>query len=296
MRQVLAVDLGGTKIATAVVTEAGNISEKSREPAARTLHGSVAQIACAFQRANAEAVGVIVPGIYTEQTGHAWAPNLWGRDEVPLRASLSNTLGAPVVIDSDRSGYVLGEQWLGIARGLSDVVFVAVGTGIGVGIMCGGRVIHGARGIAGAAGWMALDPSWRSEYEALGCWEAEAAGPALARRAGMESAEHVVAAARNGHPEAISALRKTAGYLGMGVANLVSLLDPEMVVLGGGLMHAGDLLLADLRRDATRWAQPIAMARTRIELTALGDDAGLLGAARLALMHRKGTAGDSHVS
>jgi glucokinase len=117
----------------------------------------------------------------------------------------------------------------------------------------------------------------------MGCWEAEAAGPALARKAGFATAEDAVAAARAGDPSACRAVADVAGFMARGVANLVSALDPEMVVLGGGLMQAGDLFLPLVRENVCVWAQPRAVARTRIELTRLGERAGLLGAARLAL-------------
>jgi glucokinase len=201
---------------------------------------------------------------------------------LPLRQRLEDRFGLPVAIGSDRTGSVLAEQWLGRARGLANVVFVAVGTGIGVGILSGGRPIEGAHGIAGAAGWMVIGGEWKTAYTIAGGWESEAAGPAVARRAGMESAEAVVAAARAGDRAALDALRRTADYLALGIANLISVLDPEMVVLGGGLMQAGDLLLETIRAHALAWTQPITAQLVRIELTALGADAGLLGAARLA--------------
>jgi len=282
MKRVLAVDFGGTKTTIARVDEDGRVSDRQKMPAARSLDASVAQVA--DLAGGAGAVGVIVPGIYTAATGHAWCPNLWGRDEVPLLAALRARIGAPVVVDSDRAGYVLGEAWLGAARGLRDVAFVAIGTGIGVGILSGGRVLPGAHGIAGAAGWFALDPAWNEAYGATGCWEAESAGPAIARHAGAADAAAAAQAARAGDPRAREAIDRAARYCAMGVANLVSLLNPEAVVLGGGVMQgAGDLLLDPIRAGVRRWAQPIAAARCRIELTRLGEDAGLLGAARLAL-------------
>jgi glucokinase len=175
---------------------------------------------------------------------------------------------------------------MGAARGLSDVVFLGVGTGIGAGILTGGRICRGASDIAGAVGWFALDPRRQPHWKQTGCWEGEAAGPAVARRAGVATAEEAVAAARRGEPSACRALQETARWLAMGIANLVSLLNPEMVVLGGGLMDgAGDLLLDAVRREVIDWAQPIAARQVRIELTELGADAGLLGAARLALDH-----------
>jgi glucokinase len=178
---------------------------------------------------------------------------------------------------------VLGEQWLGVAQGLSDVVFVAVGTGIGAGILSGGRLIRGAGDIAGAVGWLALNSQFREIYRELGCWEAEAAGPAVACKGRRRSAELVAEAARRGDPEAIAVMEEAARYLALGIANLISVLNPEMVVLGGGLMQAADLLLEPIRRAVPLWAQPRSAAQARIELTRLGDQTGLLGAARLAL-------------
>jgi len=281
MSSVLAVDLGGTKTAMAFVDRVGGVTGKEKLPACRTLDGSIKQMAGYLGSARVESAGIIVPGIYDSSTGEAWAPNLWGMDRVPLREAAEQALGIPVAIASDRAGYVLGEEWLGAARGLDDVVFVSVGTGIGVGILSGGRVIEGARGIAGAAGWMVLGEQWKEEYRQCGGWETEAAGPAVARRAGMESAEAVVEAARAGDEKARAALDTTADYLALGIAGLISVLNPEMVVLGGGLMQASDLLLDRIRHNALLWTQPIAAQTTRIEKTALGEDAGLLGAARL---------------
>ena len=279
MSAVLAVDLGGTKTATAIVDRDGGVSRKRKSAAERTLEGTVAQIAREAREVEVSTAGILVPGIYDARTGMAWAPNLWGMEQVPLRDAVERAVEVPVTIGSDRAGYVLGEQWIGAARGCSDVVYVAVGTGIGVGIIAGGRLIEGAHGIAGAAGWIAM-PGGEN-------WESEAAGPAVARRGGAESAEVVVERARAGDAAAVAAMRSTAEFLAMGVANLISVFDPEMVVLGGGLMQAGDLLMDDIRRLVPRWAQPVAAKLVRIELTALGEDAGLLGAARLAFLKER---------
>jgi glucokinase len=151
-----------------------------------------------------------------------------------------------------------------------------------VGILSGGRLTEGARGIAGAAGWMVVGGPWQETYTNCGGWETEAAGPATARRARMGSAEEVIAAARAGDGKALEVLLQTADYLALGVANLISVLNPEMVVLGGGFLQAGDLILDRIRTNALRWTQPIAALSTKIERTSLDEDAGLLGAARLA--------------
>jgi glucokinase len=132
-------------------------------------------------------------------------------------------------------------------------------------------------------GWFALGGEWREEYARTGGWETEAAGPALARKAGRATAEEAVVAARAGDAVARQAVEDVGVYLARGVANLISAFDPEMVVLGGGLMQAGDLFLPIVREGLRAWAQPLAAPRTRVELTSLGERAGLLGAARLAL-------------
>jgi glucokinase len=293
MDAVVAIDLGGTKLTTAVVDTTGKILYRNKVAVERgdvrlcaeQLTESVRQAISTVNIAQEQirAMGVIVPGIYFAHTGNVWAPNLWGHEQVPLRTELERSLRVPVVIDSDRAGCVLGEQWLGVARGLDDVVFLAVGTGIGAGIIAGGRLLRGSGDIAGAVGWFALNASQQEIYKQVGCWEAESAGPGLARRIGVASAEEVLAAARNGHVLARNAVRESARYLGMGIANIVSILNPQMIVLGGGLMQASDLFLDTVNRVMAEWAQPIAAQQVRIEITSLGEDAGLLGAARLAL-------------
>ncbi len=286
MDSVIAIDLGGTKLTAAIVDHDGNVSWREKlQTAAGGLNVTVDQIigmaeeASGASSAEPRAIGIVVPGIYFHETGNAWAPNLWGHEEVPLRTQLERKLKLPIIVDSDRAGYVIGERWLGVARGVNNVVFVAVGTGIGAGIIAGGQLIRGHSDIAGAIGWFALNPSAIEIYRQVGCWEAEAAGPGLARRFGASSAEQVIAASRNGDATAKKAIEETAKYLGMGIANIVSILNPEMVVLGGGLMQAADLFLDPIRRVMAEWAQPVAAQQVRIEMTRLGEDAGLLGAA-----------------
>ncbi len=308
------VDVGGTKIAAAVIDTQGGIHSRIRLTTDKqNRERSIAQVAEAAGKAveaarlsweNIAAVGVDIPGVYYPGSGKVWAPNLPGWDHIPLRTELQTQLPRPVVIDSDRSAYVLGEQWAGIARGLTDVVFIAVGTGIGAGILSGGRLCRGAEGIAGAIGWLAVDPNQKPLYTQVGCLEAEAAGPGVARRAAALAArtssqmleiaggcldnitaEVVVEAARRSDALARQVIEETARYLAMGVANVISMLNPQMIVLGGGLLRAGSLLLEPIRRETLRWAQPLAARQVRIELTQLGEDAGLLGAARIALGH-----------
>jgi len=312
-RYAIGVDLGGTKLAVAVVDAAGNIQHKKKAAVVKDdLAATADQIASLSTQALKAAsltwshvvgIGVCIPGIYFAADGTVWAPNVWGDERVALRDALRQKIVADVVLDSDRAAYVIGEQWLGVAQGLSDVVFVAVGTGIGAGIITGGRLCRGSADIAGAVGWFALGPRRKEPDKQTGAFEYEAAGPAVARKArarieaGAESAlrnvattaittELVVRSASRGDELAISILGEAASYLGMGIANIISILNPQVVVLGGGLMNAGEYFLDRIRRETRLWAQPMAAQQCRIELTTLGDDAGVLGAARLAFLQK----------
>ncbi len=206
------------------------------------------------------------------------------------------------MLESDRSAYVAGEAWRGAAAGARDAVFLAVGTGIGAGIISGGRILHGHEDIAGAVGWFGLDPDFKPEYASMGSFEAEASGNSVARKArerlaeGRPSvlldlaggvieavtAETVAAAARRKDPLAMEVVADVVTYLAMGVANIVSILNPEVVVVGGGLFQAADLFLEPVRREFKRWAQPLAARSVRIEPSKLGEDAGLYGCGWLA--------------
>jgi glucokinase len=290
--KTLGIDLGGTKTALAVVDDTGQVLARARRSSHEGGRALPAETLAAWASetlrsaglgwADIQGAGVIVPGIYDPRSGRAWAPNLWGADEVQLRDALATRLPVPVTIDSDRSGYVLGEHWLGAARGATDAVFLAVGTGIGAGIIADGRLVRGSGGVAGAVGWLAIDPRWQAAYGQLGCFEAEAAGPAFARRAGTRNAEAAVAAARAGDQRALQAVTQIVESLARGIASLISVLNPQVVVLGGGVMQAADLFLEPIRASVPRWAQPFSARQCRIEPTALGEDAGVFGAARLA--------------
>lgn len=291
MTTALAIDLGGSKAAFAVVDRDGRIVCRTKRPShegasalsfetlIRAAHETLE--ASGLRWGDLDGAGVVVPGIYDPITGEAWAPNLWGDRQVNVRDALLPHFPVRLAIDSDRAGYVLGENWLGAARGCTDAVFLGVGTGIGAGFLCNGRVVRGAGGIAGAVGWFATDPAW-SPQGTLGCWESQSAAPSLARRAGLRDGKAVTDAARQGDPAAQRAVAEAAEALAMGIANLISVLNPQVVVLGGGLMQASDLFLEPIRQAVPRWAQPIAARQCRIVPSALGNDAGLFGAARLA--------------
>lgn len=306
------IDVGGTKIASALFTAEGrmlgrakiSIDKGTAEKPVRQIIGIIRHLkALARQQAGEiRAIGICIPGVVFQKTGLAWAPNISGWDHYPLRDRLREKITIPLVLASDRSAYVLGEHWRGVAKGKKDVVFLAVGTGIGAGILVGGKVLGGSQDISGAVGWFALDPRFKSEYAAMGCFEAEASGGSVGRKAAellkagepslmMEmvkgkvediTAETVIKAARLKDPLACEIIAIAVSYLAMGIANIVSILNPEMIILGGGLFQAGDLLLKPIKKEFKRWAQPLAARKVRIELSSLGENTGLYGAAKLA--------------
>ncbi len=311
---VVGLDLSGTKISAAVVDSAGTILHRSRQPFRKVgFEESIPQIIhavdeviaeSAVDRATVGGVGIAIPGIYHAATGSAVAPDLWDWEEVPLWPSLESKLPPPVMIDNNRAATALGEQWVGAARGLSDVVYFSVNNEIGAGIISSGWLVRGAGDLAGAAGWLAVDPRKNSLYKQVGCLEAEAGVAAVGRRAAARiaageptvmaglagarpvTAEIVLEAARRGDAVAMRVFEETARYLAMGIANLVNALNPEMVVLGGSLFEASEFLLEPLRREVPEWVQPLAASQVRIELAQLGEDGLLLGAARMPMLSR----------
>lgn len=303
---VVAIDLGGTKVSGAVFTEDGRTLHRETEVIAGAAGSAVGARVRTLLDAlieHAAAAGVAVPGIYHPETGTVWAPNIPGWDDYPLLAEVRESAPGSVDlrVDSDRACYILGESWQGAARGSRNAVFVAVGTGIGAGILADGRVLRCQRGIAGAVGWMALRRPHLPEYAACGCFEHHAAGPGIAAAARrlVEAEPGYRGPLRTGRDEittaavfdALAAGDSIADRVigvavecwGMALANLVSLLDPEVVIFGGGVFGPAARLLGRIREEAGRWAQPISMAQVRVEASRLGPDAGLIGAGRLAL-------------
>jgi glucokinase len=318
----IGVDLGGTKLASALFSDDGQILHRESVPlAGRTGPGVgsliVEQILALRDRPSPRSgvrspesavdVGIAIPGIYRAATGTVWAPNIPGWDDYPLLDELRASIGddVRVAIDSDRAAYILGETWLGSARGARDAIFIAVGTGIGVGILSDGRVVRGHAGIAGAAGWMALQRPYRPEYVSCGCLEHHASGPGLVKiarqlldaapsRAGAlrrnpDSTNEITTADlfqayESGDVIARRVIDDAIELWGMAAANLVSIFDPETVIFGGGVFGPATRFLGRIRDVALQWGQPISMKRVAFCASALGGDAGLYGAGRLAAL------------
>jgi glucokinase len=288
---VVAVDLGGTKLAVALVDGKGQMSKlttlavdtkSALAPVNQIVEAARELIGANRLKAKVSGIGVAVPGL-VRRDGTVWAPNLKGWKRMAVAQRLKRALGLPVIVESDRNAAVLGETWRGAARGKSDAIVVMLGTGIGAGILSGGKLVRGAHELSGCAGWMVVADLYGTEARRCGQLESLAAGPGIARAAGAINAQDVAEAARRGDPVAIRVYLEAGRLLGHGVANLVSLFDPEIVVIGGGLAKASDLFVEALRRAAQERAQPISAKLVRIVTSTLGGHANLLGVARLAV-------------
>ncbi|MGQ0433300.1 MAG: ROK family protein [Microthrixaceae bacterium] len=250
------------------------------------------------------AVGVGVPGL-VDRHGTMWdAPNLCDASRFDVHALLSERLpGRTVMVENDGACAAWAEGVRGAAAGVDDAVLVTVGTGIGGGIIAGGRLVTGAHGFAGELGSIVLDPHGpQCTCGSRGCWEALASGVALGRmgRAAAHNGEGVLLAALAGHPEAVRGEHVTkaclagdegalalldtfAKWLAFGLANVVEIFDPEMVVLGGGVpANMGDLLLRRVSRSFDGMAVRRRHPRVHLVAARLGERAGAVGAALLA--------------
>ncbi len=306
---VIGIDLGATKLAAAAFSDDGDLlvrrAEMIRERDVGVLVKDLVRATISKVDSLSEAssgvrgVGMCVPGIYYPHSGRVWAPNIPGWEDYPLLEVLRDAVDATVRvrIESDRACCILGEIWKGAAQGCSDAVFMAVGTGIGAGIVSGGRIINGVHGIAGAIGWFALDRPYQEGFETYGCFEYFASGDGLARVAadfmdegyggelrggGPVDARRVFEAYETGDALAVKVIDRAVELWGMAVANLVSLLNPQKIIFGGGVFGPAVRLLDRIEQEARKWAQPISMDMVSIEASRLGSDAALYGAARLA--------------
>jgi predicted NBD/HSP70 family sugar kinase len=235
-------------------------------------------------------VGVGVPGVPDQGTGTVrFIPSLnWA--DLPLRQTIEERLGLPVWIENDVNLAALGEQWRGAGRGLRDLVYLFIGTGIGAGVVIDGRLHRGARGTAGEVGYFLLErPALERTYPGFGFFEGLAAGPGIARRAGRSArdrsgAEHVFALARDGDPCAREVVSETVDWLALAIGNIACLLDPQAIILGGGVAGSADLLVEPIRDRLAGRIPSVPLIR----VSDLGDRAAVLGAVALAAQRRNG--------
>ncbi len=314
---VVGVDLGGTKVATIladrdakIVSRVTRPTERERGPEAvlTAVADSVREAVAAggARMDDVAGVGVGSPGPLDPRTGVVFfAPNLKWHD-VPIVAFLEDALGVPVFLENDANLAGLGEARLGAGRGSRNMVYVTVGTGIGGGLILGGEIYGGSSFVAGEIGHMIIadaDEGPLCGCGNRGCLEALAAGPAIAGMArelirhgeetmivdlvggniDLVTAETVGQAAMAGDAAAIAIVGKAAEYLGIGLSNIINILNPDKIVVGGGVARLGEILLEPVRETVKAHALAPAFNAVSIVAAELGTDAGAVGAACLAI-------------
>ena len=307
-REVVGIDIGGTKIAASRISAEGEILAATVIPTpANDQSAALPAIEAAAAEVMADgvvAIGIGMAGLIDVRSGVLLStPNLVWR-QLMLGEGLRAKYGLPVTVHNDATSAAWGESRLGASRGRADSLFVGVGTGIGGGIVSGGRLIRGAHGLAGEIGHTIVEPGGPlCGCGNRGCWEQVAGGQAIARAGrravtdepgssiarlvdgdpGRATGELVTQAAQEGDGVAVAILASVARRLGEGVASLVNVLDPEIVVIGGGVGEVGDVLFAPLR-EAFQASVEGADVRPEVPIVPaqLGNDAGAIGAALLA--------------
>lgn len=313
---LLAVDVGGSKVSAAAVTLSGEILGRAQESTCQEgPQAGIQQIirlalqaveTCGISFAQVACLGAGMPAVLQPHTDQVlWAPKLAGWRNVPLRPALQRALQIPVYLEYDGHTAILGEWWQGSARGFHSVAELIIGTGIGGGMILDGQLYRGVSRLAGAVGWLAMtedidnpDPESRQ----IGFLDARASGPGLVQLArklkekypqsslgtlseqGEISPVHIFTAARQGDKLALQVLEQLASWLGMAIANIISLINPQAVILGGGVGSQCQDLLPRIQQVARLWAQPFSVQDCQIRISQLGADAGLLGAAYGALL------------
>jgi glucokinase len=316
VRFVLGIDIGGTNLVVGAVAEDGSaLHAVATEPTHAEAGSSevVDRLVRLAERASAETrrlvpgaeivgVGVGAPGPLDTRSGIVLlTPNL-GWVNLPLRQIIHDRLGLPAALDNDANCAVLGEWWVGAARGTRHAIGLTIGTGIGGGLILEGKLYHGASDVAGEIGHTTIDTEGRRcKCGNYGCLEAYASGPNIAVRAreaieaGAESAlpgrvggelsritaQTVYEAAAAGDELALEVVNDTARFLAVGVANLLNVFNPEVVVVCGGVTLAGDHLFVPLRREVARRAFKPAVTACRIVPGELVGTAGVYGAAKV---------------
>ena len=317
-KHVVGIDIGGTKLATVVADNTGHILNKVRKPtlsdrgpeyALQLLFDMVRETVelSDLEQEAISAIGVSCGGPLDTKTGIVYSPpNLPGWDALPLKAQLESEFHIPVTIENDANASALAEYRFGGGRGYSAVLYMTMSTGIGGGIVIDGQVYHGANDSAGEVGHQILLPDGPScGCGKRGCLEALCSGPAIARRAQAAvrnnstsaamllnlvngriedvRSEHVLEAARQGDVLALQLVEETAYYMGWGIANLVNVLNPDIVLLGTIAIAAGDLLLDPIRKTVSEFAMTRPAEAVKIAPAQLGDKLGDLAAIALVV-------------
>ena len=309
----IGIDLGGAMLKGALVSAAGNILHETAAPAeSQSPDQLLGQIVDLVQSLSAHkqaggrgtAIGVGVPGLVNSKTNRIEIlPSLPDLTSLDLVAELSSKTGLPVTLDNDANAATYGEFQMGASRGRKHVFYVSLGAGIGAGIIIDGAIYRGATGFAGEFGHITIDPEGiECACGNIGCLETICSGPNIVRRTRERlyrdrtsslsrlaiprnrevTAEDIARAAREGDEMAQVMMERTGMFLGIALAAVINLLNVEMIVMGGGVMEAGDLVLKPTVKETRRRAFPHSFNSCEIVIAKLGPSGGLIGAALLA--------------
>lgn len=309
---VFAADLGGTHLRAALVDRLGKIHFRIKQstPQEENPEAIVQAIVDAVRECQVKAmsgtvnqpitaVSVVVPGTVNVSKGIVVkAPNLPSLNGFNLTADLSARLNRPALLENDANAAAVGEMWMGAGREQNSIVCMTLGTGVGGGIILDGKLWRGAVGAAAEIGHMCVDPfgGVACGCGSQGCLEVYASATAIVRmtrEAGSRhpessllfddlSSEEIFDAGQKGDALALEVFERMGVYLGIGIANLLNILNPEMIVIGGGVVNGWELFEKSMRQQVAERAFPLLADRVKIVRAECGDDAGLLGAARLA--------------
>jgi len=309
----IGIDLGGSTLKAALITQAGEIIPETRVEAKQkgpdALFRQVVETALTLRdHKNAggqiAGIGVGIPGLVNRKTNRIEVmPNQPALSQVDITTELSRETGLPVILDNDANTCAYGELQVGAARGRHEVFFVTLGTGIGAGLIINGHIYRGAAGFAGEFGHMTIDPEGiECVCGNIGCLETIVSGPNIVRRTRERlyrdrtsslsrlaiprdrefTAEDIAHAARDGDEMAQVMMERTGMFLGIALAAVINLLNVEMVVMGGGVMEAGDLILKPTIKETRRRAFPPSFDSCEMVIAKLGATAGMIGAALMA--------------
>jgi len=315
---ILGVDLGGTKIAAALATTQGEIVARGRRPTpAQAGPDAVINSVCAtinevlsakeLRPSRLSGIGIAAAGVIDSANGKViFSPNLPAWHEVPLREAIEQRFGIPAYLGNDANLAALGEWRFGVEKKVANLIYITVSTGIGGGIIADGKLYTGACGAAGEIGHMTIDVNGpRCRCGNIGCWETLASGTALAREAVKRitegartsiielvggdvskiDAKIVGLTAKQGDELAQELVSRLGYYFGVGLANLVNIFNPELILVGGGVAKIGALLLQPAIKIVKERAFSTSANAVEIKPATLGDDSGILGAVAFVLEH-----------
>ncbi len=300
----IGVDLGGTNLRAAAVDRSGNIVDRvsagvdyaaGRDTILGNIVAAIQELRSRLAVADLAGVGIGMPGFIDIDSGVVLgAANLPGFDGYPVRDRIQKLLGIPIILENDANAAALGEKWIGAGRDVNDLILITLGTGIGGGIISGGHVLHGFRGMAGELGHMTVIPDGNPcGCGNSGCLEKHASATAIAGMGRMLSLGHDVTSeevyklASGGNERALAIFVSMGRALGIALANLINIFNFPLLLISGGPLPAWDFFAPAMFTEVRRRSFTFSHTATKIEKATLGGDAGLFGAAFLPFQREK---------